>query len=331
MGYIELQCPRCGAPVPESTSVIECSYCAAQLVPTRDGFRVGDAFASEDLDEPQLPRFWLGGLRHRIEGRIGRGEYSDVFLARRDARLSERVVAKVLRPPEERERLMNEWSIASKLQSSVARGSAHFTRLLPQPVACGEARLGVRGGEGEVAMALYRYESGFVHTFEDVRNAYPQGIPATAAVWLFKRILEIASFVHESGWVHGAVLPRHLLVHARDHGVRLCGWACAARHGDEINATVGDAAAFYPPSAPRAEPRLDIAMAARSLLWLLGGDPKRAPEGTPPSLGGVLESAAAESGASDAWQVLEAVDRAAAEAFGKPKFALFAMPGWDMG
>lgn len=330
MAYIEQQCPRCGAPIPPSAGgVVVCAYCSASLVPTRDGFRLSDAYADEELDEPHLPRFWLGGARYRTERRIGRGESCDVLLARRDQRLTERVVVKVLRVPEDRDLLAREATVLRELSRCTARGGAHFSRLVPQPVAQGLARRGLRGGEGEVEMSIHRFESGFVHSFSDVAAAYPGGVPASAAVWIWKRTLELLAFVHESGFVHGAVLPRHLLVHARDHGVRLCGWMCAARSGEELPAVVADAAAFYPDiSAPTAAPALDLAMSARSLLWLLGGEPRSAPRSVPRTFADILEAVAGSSGPATALETLQAVDAAAHAAFGPPKYVPFAMPGW---
>lgn len=314
MAYVEQECPRCAAPLPARASgAFHCTYCSTPLVPTRDGFRVAKTFGSDELTDPELPRFWIGGARYAVLGRLAQGESSEVFLARRDHRLTERVIAKVLNARDDRDRLVRGWEVLTDLQRSNARGSAHFTRLLPQPVAQDEARLGVRGDEGKRSAAVYRFEGGFVHTFLDVRAAYPKGVPPTAAVWLWKRILELLSFVHESGWVHGQLAPQHLLVHARDHGVRFCGWSGAARVG-AANATVDT----------------DLAMSAASVLSLLGAGDGQVPTSVPEGLARLLEATAAGNGASDAWSVRALVDEAATKAFGPPKFVPFAMPGWDI-
>jgi hypothetical protein len=322
MGYTTLDCPRCGASIPAGASgTIVCAYCSASLVETRDGFRITDAFADETLEEPELARFWLKGARYRIQGRIARGDSSDVLLARRDHRVGERVIAKVLRASADRDRLDGEAIALEALQRSNARGRAHFSRLLPQPVARGTARFGVRGAEGEAFVSLYRYESGFVHDFGAVRAAYPNGVPVTAVIWMYKRVLELLAFVHESGFVHGAVLPRHLLVHARDHGVRLCGFTCAARIGEPLAAKVAADAAFYPDAATTATPALDLVMCARSVAWLLGGEP-------PAEIARVMKAAADGAGPPNALDALAAIDSAARAALGPPRYVPFSMPGW---
>jgi hypothetical protein len=329
MSFVAHHCPCCGAPLPaRERGAFHCAYCSTPLVPVRDGFRISESF-EEELIDPQLERFWLGGARYAIDGRIGRGEASDVFLAHRDRRLSERVIVKALRS-DDADLLRHEWSVLRDLQSSHARGSAHFTRLLPQPVAHGDARLGVHGNEGERTMSLFRFESGFVHRFDDVRAAYPSGVDGRAVVWIWKRILELLTFVHESGWVHGAILPRHLLVHARDHGVRFCGFACAARVDAPLAALVADATDFYPERLERATAALDIAMSARSITWLLGGDPLVAPASTPAAFAALLGSCAAMNVPGSALDVLTALDTAAREAFGPPRYVPLAMPGWNI-
>ena len=133
----------------------------------------------------------------------------------------------MLRAPGDGDLLAREHEVLTALEASRAQGAPHFTRLLPQRVALGTARLGMRGELGERRVAVHRWRSGFVHTFDDVAREHPTGITAGHAVWIWKRMLELLGWIHASGWVHGAVLPPHLLVHARDHGVTLVGFSRA--------------------------------------------------------------------------------------------------------
>ncbi|MDQ3037223.1 MAG: hypothetical protein M3Y87_32820, partial [Myxococcota bacterium] len=275
----------------------------------------------------------IAGRRYALLGRVAQGESSDVFLARRDARLTERVLIKVLRADGDRDLLEREQAVLESLEESTANGAPHFTRLLPQRVASGIARLGLHGDGGERRVSVMRWRSGFVHTMRDVLEAHGGGVSAETSVWMWKRMLEQLGWVHRSGWVHGAVLPQHLLVHARDHGVVLVGWSCAVRAGEALLATPGAERALYPDDAWGGRPittRTDVTMSARVVLKALGGDVERAPSSVPRPLASLLEAQArGETDAyDDAWALKDRLDAVAREVFGPPRFVPFAMPGW---
>ncbi len=165
-----------------------------------------------------------------------------------------------------------------------------------------------------------------MHTFDDVRRAHPGGIAPEAAVWLWKRTLDLLGWIHRSGYVHGAVLPAHLLAHARDHGVVLVGFSRAVPPGTPLPAFSATHESHYPDDIWQggpARPATDIAMSARAILMLLGGDVRRAPSSVPAALATLLEAQAANSASDDACAVRDALDAAAREAFGAPKFTHF--------
>lgn len=330
--YIEQLCPRCGAPLPNTTAtgLMHCEYCATPLVPGHGAFRMMKE-RDDELADPELDRLWVGGRRYVIDGRLARGEGSDVFLARWDHRLGERVVIKVLRDPAHRALLDNEHLVLSRLQAATQKGRDHFTRLLPEPIAHGEARRGVQGTEGLCQVSVFRYASGFVHTLDDVRKAYPDGISAQASVWIWKRIVETLAWVHSTGQVHGAILPEHLLVHARDHGVRLIGWSRSVRERNPLPALTASQEDFYPRSvwlggnATRAS---DLAMSARCMLWLLSGSPKAAGSSTPKNFSNLLLECANGNVHSDGWALLEEISSVAQANYGPARYVPFEMPGW---
>lgn len=337
MGYAQHRCPSCSAPLPPPppVGVVRCSYCDARLAPYEGRWRATAPEAPpEPIWEPHRQRLWLAGARYVILGRLARGEGADVFLARRDRRVTELVVIKALRAPEDVDLLEREHTVVAELHQSRAQGAPHFSRLLPQAVAVGPARLGMHGDEGERPVSIHRWRSGFVHTFEDVERVHGKGVSPEAAVWMWRRVLELLGFVHASGWVHGAVLPAHLLVHARDHGVVLCGWSRAVRIGERLPATSAGAEAMYPADVWGGGPATaatDLTMASRAILRVLGGDLRRAPAGVPAPIAELLEVHADPSAAGrmdDAWWLKERVAAAAREAFGPPKFVPFQMPGW---
>jgi hypothetical protein len=292
-------------PPPAVTRAQRCKFCSVLLAPVGSDWKAAPVDAPEEpLRDPHLPRLWVGGHRYAVLGRLARGEGGDVFRARRDARLTEQVLVKVAKDDAGAARLEREQAVLDELEASTVQGAAHFTRLLPQRVEHGVARLGMNGRDGERRVAVMRWRSGFVHTWDDVRAAHPSGVTPETSVWMWKRVLELLGWVHRNGIAHGAVTLPHLVLHARDHGVVLVGWS-EARAGS---------------------PEGDLAASARAVIQVLG-DVSRAPA----PLARLLDDHArlAPGHETDAWTLKDKLDAVARQAFGPPRFVPFAMPGWS--
>ncbi len=327
-----LRCPNCAAPIPAGArGEVVCAYCNHVLtnVPGAGSPRWS---GPEGGPDDGRPRVHVEGRTYALLGRVARGDGSDVFLARRDARLTELVLLKVLRATSDADLLAREWRVLEALEDSDAQGADYFQRLLPQRVAHG--RLTGEGVEPRPA-SVFRWRSGFVHTLDDVRRAHPSGVDPRAAVWMWKRLLESLGWVHRAGYAHGAVIPAHVLVHARDHGVVLVGWSSAVRY-EKLPATSASARAYYPVGAwerREAGATTDLVMAARAIAHALGGDPSTGavPSSVPAPLAelvGAYATLSEGAPADDAWEMIERVSRAGREAFGPPRFVPFTMPGW---
>jgi len=294
----------------------------------RRALRALDDEASNDRDVVRV-----GDVPYSIEGRLARGESSDVFVARRARRVTERVVIKILRAHDDADLLDREATILDELRASTVRGSSHFSRLVPQLVQRGHAFEVRNGAEGERRPALVtRLLSGFFPTLRDARAAYPSGVDPRAAVWMWRRALETLDWVHAQGRVHGAIVPQHLVLHARDHGVMLVGWSLSVAAGAPLFATLAAERDFYPDAAWNGAPasaRLDVAMSARCIAFVLGGDPRtgEVPKSVPSSLAALVRAHADGSSESDALALHEAVGAAAREAFGPPAYHPFTLGG----
>src|SRR5205814_10140647 len=118
-----------------------------------------------------------------------------------------------------------------------------------------------------------------------------------------------------------------------------CGWSSAVPAGraEPVAALVTRARPFYtdelwsgaPPS-----PSADIAMSARCMIKVMGGDPERGtlPLRVPEPLGVLLATHADPTTpgdrTDDARALTERVGAARRAAFGEPEFHPFTMPGW---
>ena len=283
------QCPNCGAPLapPKTHGVIVCSFCQAEF--HKEGFPQFCVPLPLPVSHPtpDLGRISLGNHGYRVHGRLARGSHCDVFLARRDAALTEMVIVKVAREFEE-QHVMQEWKTLAQLHQRAAGG--FLQALLPQPVAIGVARC---PGKAERPASVYRWRSGFQFTIEDARSQYPAGVEGRACVWMWNRLLDQLGCLHQLGYAHGAVTPAHLLLHPRDHGLVLCGWSRCA-------------------PGPTRE---DISQSAHCIAYLLGSE-------VPLQLTQLVQRAGKMT---DALELKAELKRVAQEVYGPPRFHAFVL------
>lgn len=324
LSLLALACPQCSAPLPRAARwrTVDCTYCGATIVR-----------GAETIERASFRQAWQRArsapatgqelvwrdARHALLAPLGTGDSADVWLAQRLGALPERVTLKLARNEDAaRDRLLTEAETLEALQHLATPGAAYFTRRLPQPIGTG---LAVGLPEGARTALLLRHPPGFWGSLAQVRQFNPQGIDPRHGVWLWRRMLEVLAFVHDNGWVHGALTPEHALVHPRDHGVLLIGWADASRPRA---------------SAHGAAVARDLMQSAWTVRALLAGATSDAAPGTdartPAPMAALLRecsedaAACARLGARGIEQALSAASQAA---FGAPQFVAFdpAPPG----
>lgn len=331
-------CPQCNAPLrlhPFARAVV-CEYCGATVQIDEDSVPAADFHKSfQRWNAPETYGFasWVSmGNRHwALERSLAQGETTDVYAGRLARWPTELVIVKILRDEQHKNRLEQEWNSLQVLHQSSAPGADTFTMLIPQPVLHGELTGGSFAGRHA---SIFRWESGFHHTFEDVMQVYPDGIPPRASIWVWRRILEVLSFIHASGMAHGALLPAHLLVHAREHGVRLVGYSAAGRVQEKLRVISAGYAPYYPktPGSLALTPELDLVMSARCIAALLGGDPQTGslPPAVPGRLAALVQRIALAEpqklAGESAWRIREDLGRLAKEIFGPSRYIPIEMP-----
>jgi hypothetical protein len=331
-----LKCPHCGAPLSAGRfqRQVVCAFCKTQVQidPTlvhASRFKEALAQWSGGGARGDGPRLTIAEDHFRLLDLLAHGEISDVHAGERDRWPTERVLLKILREPADRPLLEAEHAVLSRLQASNARGAERFTTLLPQPLFAGEVRDGPFAGR---AALVLRWAPGFHSSLADARRALPRGVPPVISVWMWRRVLEALTFLHASGVVHGAVLPRHLLVQEGDHGMRLVGFSCAGASGEPLRAMVADDERLYPEHL-RGGGKLtagdDVRMSARSIAFALGGDGPRLelPAAVPPKLAAlVAEVGDDRTPAPMPWELRERIGALARELFGEPSFHPLKLP-----
>ena len=179
-----------------------------------------------------------------------------------------------------------------------------------------------------------------LYTFEEVHSYYRNGIHPKDVAWMWRRLLNVLGYVHRSGVVHAAVLPSYILIEPKDHKLALTGWSFAARSNpvaENLKAISMGYERWYPPEVHQKTPptpALDLCLAARSALYLIGIDPLGPlNDTTAPMLeielrqhfGRCLNEDPARR-PQEAWILLQEFDEIIERLWGPRQFRLFTMP-----
>lgn len=231
-------------------------------------------------------------------------------------------VLKVARVPAHNDLVENEARILDALVPKDRRdGTFKFFRYLPML----HASFNVRSASGPRRVNVIRYHPD-VFSLAAVRRAYQYGIDFRDAAWMLRRMLEGLGWIHEQGYVHGAVLPPHVLIHPTDHGARIIDWSYAVKRNERIVAISSAHRDFYPPEVlakQPATPATDIFMWARCGEELLNDEPAANP--VRKFFAGCRFSQSRRP--QSAWELYDEFSELLVRMVGKPKFRPFTMPG----
>jgi len=323
-------CPHCGAPLATTrfAALAVCSYCDAtvRIDPSlvsasryREAWRAwNSAMAGDDSNVISISdSHWM------VDGLLAHGEVSDVYFARRARWPTELAVLKVLRDPDDGSLLESELRALERLHRNPAVDGMNFAMRVPFSIVHGTAAGGNAGG----LVGVYRWAQGFLHTFEAIRVAFPNGIAPPASIWIWRRILETLSVMGRAGLVHGAVLPNHLLIQEGEHGVRLVGFGCADLPGAHLRVVCSRFEHLYP-TALLASGELaqwvDIVMSARCIAYLLGGSAHdgEVPAHVPAPLAEILRRCGSDTNSTveDSWSLHQELGEIGRRLFGPPAF-----------
>ncbi len=214
--FSALSCPQCGGTLPEQAKWrrVTCPFCQASVTRNpslveRKHFQSALAKHQQQLiahcaPEP-VPYKKLGLLAHGADTEIWLGERLSIY--------PERVIIKIAKSAAAETHLHEE---ALKLQQLQSLADPFFSRLLPHFIEISPVF--------SRACLILRAPQGYWGSLANVLPHYPHGLPAEHTVWIWRRILNILSFLEKKGFAHGALSPDHLLVHPRDHGIHLIAW-----------------------------------------------------------------------------------------------------------
>ncbi|MCX4469018.1 serine/threonine protein kinase [Micromonospora sp. NBC_01655] len=210
---------------------------------------------------------------------------------------------------------------AHALRTVEERGDPRYLPYVPRLVDSFRHRDAATGAQRRISVLA---TAPGLHSLDEVRRAYPDGLDARDAAWMWRRLLVALGLAHRAGVVHGAVLPRHVLIEPDGHGVVLVDWCFSVVGEGTVPALVPGHEDWYPPEVAAKRPcgpGTDLAMAARCMTWLMGD---RAPRELRDFADGCRRPAL-NSRPDDAWRLLGELDEVLERLYGPRTFRPFTL------
>jgi|GEM_PF-938917 len=268
------------------------------------------------------------------------GEVADLFIGELDGK---RCLLKIVRQPSDNDLLDNEAWVLGELHAKTGERARVFRKYLPKILdtfslieSGGRQRrvnvLDIAEPEAEYVRRLLAKKgvtaSKDYFSLAEIREAYPEGLETADAAWMIRRAFEGLGWVHSVGYVHGAVLPEHVIVHPTEHGARLVGWSYAVRAGARLTAISASRKGMYPPGVfrrERAKPVLDIQLAGECAALLLSDRNGKLRSDVPPGVAKFFADCR-EGRVRDGWEAYRTYDGVLKRHFGARTYRAFAMP-----
>jgi serine/threonine protein kinase len=249
------------------------------------------------------------------------GEVADLFLGETDK--GQKCLLKVVRHPSENDLLDFEARTLAELHKQTGDKAKTFQKYLPKLL---DSFPLIEGGKHRRVNVLDVAED-YV-SLAEIHAAYPDGIDPRDAAWMIRRVFEVLGWIHELGYVHGAVLPEHVLVHPTGHGARLVGWSYAVKTGQRLLAVSALRKDMYPPSVMSrkpATPVLDVQLVRECATILLSDKNGLLRADVPKALSAFLTKC--KSGkVLDGWDAYREYNEVLKKCYGKREYRAFAMP-----
>ena len=173
---------------------------------------------------------------------------------------------------------------------------------------------------------VFPADSGF-YTLEQVHAKHPE-LDGRHLAWIFKRLLTVLGFAKQQGVVHGAVLPAHIRLDAKNHGLQLVGWGQSVAPETPVKVISSKWCEWYPQEVLGKKPvgaETDLLMGASCMVYLSGGDPMtgQMPKSVPVKISRFIQSCLLDGRSMrppDPWDLLEEFDDTLKSVYGKPRF-----------
>lgn len=276
------------------------------------------------------------GGSFRIDELIKSGDIADIYKGvRTDVPIETRTAFKIVKHARDNDLLENEAAIIKDL-FPVDREEIKKLRYLPKYWET--LKLSSDGVHRQVN--IFSWLTNF-YTLTEVRKAFNSKLQMEHGVWMFNRILEGLDYIHGRGYVHGALVPEHVMVfssreerHPYNHGAKIIDWSYAVKTDGHVKAISPEWEDFYPPEIMNkrsVSSATDLYMAAKCIIYVLGGDYRNdsLPSHIPPYLGRFLKGCVLKNQfqrPQSAWDLYEELKTHLRQHYGPKKYVRFDMP-----
>lgn len=198
---------------------------------------------------------------YHIRKLLSQGDIAKLYLASSVGKDPETVVLKVAMKAGDNRLLLNEQKVLAGLEY----------RALPKILDAFEL-------DDHRVVTVFEYIDGL--TLFALRNMprYKKGLtPHCHIGWIAERALSQLGYLHSNMIVHGNLQPHHLLVNGPQHNVSCIDYCFALRDplpGDYIEVFTDHYSAPETGNKAAPDPRADIYALGKSLVFILGGDPR---------------------------------------------------------
>lgn len=273
----------------------------------------------------------FAGKTYELQEQIASGDVADLY------RTTDGLL-KIAKHPDDNDLLLNEQAALDHIRTFLSgreRGKI-WLQTIPEI----QRSFVIKSGAEKIRVNQMPEYAGFLNLADIQKKAGP--IDARTLGWMWKRVINLLDWVHHAGYVHGAVLPPHLLFFpdnanrntrdVRKHAAHLIDFCYAAAKGDPLRAWCPDWIAFYPPSVLNKQPiaeTVDFFMAAKCMVYATGGDVAKGvfPRSIPRSLADHISECFRLSTAWSYPAYFAKFVRLLEQEFGAPKWHDFLVPG----
>lgn len=199
------------------------------------------------------------------------GDLTFVYKATNDKK--EKVLIKVASSPEHNPMLEYEAKILKRFDETKAlKVRRYVPEILDSFVICDKTK--------RFRANVMAWRGGF-YSLTELKDHFPKGLEQKHAAWIFRRVLGQAAAAPLVDAIHCSIVPDHVLVNPVSHDPFHIGWIHALDKKNpshsRMTSIIDRWKDFYPPEVFDKKPastQIDIYMAAKCMIWLIGGNVK---------------------------------------------------------